>query len=491
MSTNTSFRFDAVIVGSGAGGCAAAYRLGSAGLRVAIVEKGRELPRDSSTLDFDKVVHRAIFKSKELWRDRLGREFAPEEYFNVGGKTKWYGAALLRYGRHEFDAEPAHQCLGWPIGYDEMRPYYDEAESLLRTRVFEVEPDLAHIVGRLRRASLAWRTEGLPLGLASSILDHPIEARRFDGFASVAGLKADAETAFLSKLRGMPNVSLLTGATVVELIGDKRGPSRITGVRLDDGRTLQARAVLLAAGALHSPRLLAEYLGRSGVGDDLPCTGIVGRNLKLHLLTAVVAISASRKTDVIRKTTLLLNDALPHSSVQPLGFDGELIGTLVPKLAPRFLARQIGHRAYGFFLQTEDGSHLDNRVSAGVVPTLDYDSARLAPAAQEHRRLVTAFRRALGKAGMLTFSERIGLSGTAHACGTLVTGTDPRHSVVDASGRVHGLDSLYVVDGSILPRSSRVNPSLTIYSWSLRVARALAARLREQPADELREAVAS
>ena len=101
--------FDAVIVGSGAGGCAAAYRLANMGLRVAIVEKGKELPRDASTLDFDKVVHRGLFKSKELWRDGHGQQFAPEEFFNVGGKTKWYGAALLRYGRHEFEAE---RCRG-------------------------------------------------------------------------------------------------------------------------------------------------------------------------------------------------------------------------------------------------------------------------------------------------------------------------------------------------------------------------------------------
>jgi choline dehydrogenase-like flavoprotein len=295
---------------------------------------------------------------------------------------------------------------------------------------------------------------------------------------------------FLSRLRGSPNVSLFTGTAAVELAGEDGNPRRIVGVRLEDGRTLQARAVLLAAGALHSPRLLAEYLHRSGLGDELPAAATVGRNLKLHLLTAVVAISLSRQTDVLRKTTLLLNDALPHSSIQPLGFEGELIATLVPKLAPRFLAREIGHRAYGFFLQTEDGSHSDNRVVAGPVPTLDYDATRLGPAAQEHARLVSTFKRALARAGMLAFSQRIGLAGTAHACGTLVSGADARRSVVDASGRVHGMDALYVVDGSILPRSSRVNPSLTIYSWSLRVARALALRLSEARAGEPREAVA-
>jgi len=484
-------QFDAIIIGSGAGGSAAAYKLATAGLRVAVVEKGSELPRDSSTLDFDKVVHRGLFKSKEQWFDGRGRTFAPEEYFNVGGKTKWYGAALLRYGRHEFDADAAHQCLGWPIEYDELRPYYEEAESLLGIRTFDTEPDLSSILGRLRRASSAWRSEALPLGLAKSILENPLEASRFDGFASVAGLKADGESAFLSKLRGNSNLKLLTGVPAVELLGASGNPRRLVGVRLADGRVLQAKAVLLAAGALHSPRLLSQYFGVSGLAQQLPSAANVGRNLKLHLLTAVVAVSLTRKTDVIRKTTLLLNDALPHSSIQPLGFDGELIATLVPKVAPRLIARLIGQRAYGFFLQTEDGSHADNRVSAGAVPTMDYDASRLEPAVQQHDRLVTTFKRAVGRAGLLAFSERIGLAGTAHACGTLVTGRDPQRSVVDANGRVHGMDALYVVDGSILPRSSRVNPSLTIYSWSLRVARALALRLHETPADERKEVVVS
>lgn len=491
MNATSSSIFDVVIVGSGAGGCAAAYRLGMAGLRIAIVEKGAVLPSDASTLDFDKVVHRGIFKSKELWIDGRGRQFAPEECFNVGGKTKWYGAALLRYGRHEFDAEPAHQCAGWPIGYDDLAPYYEEAEAALGVRSFATEPDLVRIVERLRRGSPNWRAEPLPLGLASSIIEHPLEASRFDGFASVAGLKSDGETTFLSRLRGMPNVSLLTGAEVVDLLGEQGSPRRIAGVRLADRRILRAGVVLLAAGALHSPRLLSRYLQSSGLDEVLPSAAMVGRNLKLHLLTAVVAISPSRKTDLIRKTTLLLNDALPHSSIQPLGFDGELIATLVPKLAPRFFARQVGLRAYGFFLQTEDGSHPDNRVIAGARPTLDYDAARLAPASEEHRKLFNSFRRALGSAGMLAFSERIGLAGTAHACGTLVAGSNPLQSVVDAHGRVHGMDSLYVVDGSVLPRSSRVNPSLTIYSWSLRVARELSLQLREQLANATREVVAS
>jgi choline dehydrogenase-like flavoprotein len=467
--------YDAIVVGSGAGGAAAAYRLTQAGLNVALVEKGMELPRDGSTLDFNQVVHAGVFKSREPWLDRDGRRFSPEEYFNVGGKTRWYGAALLRYGRHEFLADPDNQCPAWPIGHDDLAGYYAQAEQLLGVRHFECEPDLRIITSRLARRAPRWQAEPIPLGLSSDILNSPLEARHFDGFASVAGLKGDAESAFLNQVRAAPNLALLTGTAVVDLLPHGENRTRISGVRLADGRVLHARAVFLAAGALHSPRILQRYIDEQGLAARLPAARHVGRNLKMHLLTAMVAISLGRKTDLLRKTTIFLNDDLPHSSVQPLGFDGELISTLIPSVIPRLIARPFGERAYGFFLQTEDGAHVANCVrpaheSTQGLPQLDYDPRRTPAALREHKRLVRSFRNALFRTGMIAFSQRIGAAGTAHVSGTLTAGRDTSDSVVDARGRVHGLDSLYVVDGSILPRSSRVNPSLTIYAWSLRVA---------------------
>jgi len=47
--------------------------------------------------------------------------------------------------------------------------------------------------------------------------------------------------------------------------------------------------------------------------------------------------------------------------------------------------------------------------------------------------------------------------------------------VVDPHGKVRGLEGLYVCDGSVLPRTSRVNPALTIYAWGLRLGDRLAA----------------
>lgn len=494
MTHSDQSQYDAIIVGSGAGGSAAAYQLARAGLRVALLEKGRDLPRDGSTLDVKQVVHDGRFKSQEPWLDGHGNRFSPEEYFNVGGKTKWYGAALLRYGRNEFAADKEHQCLAWPLAYDDLAPYYDQAEKLLGVRCLQCEPDLQRILERLANRDPMWRAESLPLGLSPQILNYPNEARHFDGFASKKNLKGDGESAFLRPVRSMPNLSLITGAEVTGLLSAADDVTHIKGVRLTDSTVLYGRAVMLAAGALHSPRLLQRHIEEQRLTNRLPCYANVGRNLKMHLLTAMVAISASRQTDVIRKTTLLLDDSLPHSSVQPLGFDGGLISTLIPKFVPRFLARQIGERAYGFFLQTEDGAHADNRVIAAGdtsqgMPVLDYNAARTPAALREHQRLVSRFRGALARISMMAFSERIGLAGTAHVSGTLMTGNDPSTSVVDAQGQVHGLKSLYVVDGSILPRSSRVNPSLTIYAWSLRVAAELAQRLTANTSTESREPV--
>ena len=143
------FPYDAIIIGSSAGGSAAAYQLARVGRRVLLLEKGPELPRDGSTLDVDKVIRQGLFKSREHWLDQDGATFTPEEYFNLGGKTKWYGAALVRFEPHEFEADSAHQCLPWPIRYQDLAPYYDQAEALLGVHRFEPESDLSAIVGKL------------------------------------------------------------------------------------------------------------------------------------------------------------------------------------------------------------------------------------------------------------------------------------------------------------------------------------------------------
>ncbi|MGR9053442.1 MAG: FAD-dependent oxidoreductase [Gammaproteobacteria bacterium] len=465
--------YDYIVIGSGAGGSAAAYRLAKAGKNVLLLEKGKALPRDGSTLDCDKVIGQGLFKNKEPWLDRRGSRLLPEEYFNVGGKTKWYGAALLRFAAHEFQAEPDFQCPGWPLGYDDIAPYYREAERLLGVRHFPIEPNLAELRDRIQQSDNGWYSAPLPLALHEDIVQQPHEAAHFDGFASVLGLKADGQS-LLDRLGPNNGLRLLSGQPVRTLFGDSTKPQRILGVELENGDRFTAKQVLLAAGALHSPRILQGYLQTSGMAAALPSADLIGRYFKRHLLTAMLAFSKGRKTDVLRKTTAWFHEDFAHSSVQPLGFGSDVLASLIPSLIPRQVAKYCCDRAYGFFLQTEDGSRAENRVVAATgskgLPMLDYDSARLPAAQQEHEAMVQSFRRTLREAGCFSLVKPIPLAGTAHACGTLIAGDDPAHSVVDLYGKVHGFANLSVVDGSVLPRSSRVNPALTIYAWALRSA---------------------
>lgn len=475
--------YDVIVIGSGAGGCAAAYRLVKAGKKVLLVEKGKALPSDGSTLDFRKVIESGVFKSKEPWLDRNDRRFVPEEYFNLGGKTKWYGAALLRFDRSEFEPQTGFKCLGWPLSYRDLEPYYAEAEALLGVRCFDVEPDLKNLLDRINRQESGWRSRPLPLALNPAILDEALEVSHFDGFASCRGLKADGEHVFLKQIQGAGNFELITGQVVARLIADPSDPLRIAGVELEDGRHCRAGGVVLAAGALHSPRLLQDYLEFHGLAARLPCAKSVGRYFKRHLLTAMMALSPGKKSDRLRKTVLWLNDEFPHGSIQPLGFGEDVLSALIPGFLPRRMARPLAARAYGFFLQTEDGSDADNRIYAAGSngearwPKLDYDPERFPELMLEHERMIRSFRRTLRRAGCLSFIQSVPLAGTAHACGTLLAGEDPVRSVVDRNGKVHGLNNLYVADGSILPRSSRVNPALTIYAWALRTADHIAERI--------------
>src|SRR5262245_47453874 len=121
--------YNIIIIGTGAGGGTLAYKLGPSGKRILVLERGDYVPREKDNWDPHAVNVEAKYMTKEIWRDRSGNELHPHTNYCVGGNTKFYGAALFRLRKQDFEEIKHHGGISptWPISYDELEPYYTAA----------------------------------------------------------------------------------------------------------------------------------------------------------------------------------------------------------------------------------------------------------------------------------------------------------------------------------------------------------------------------
>src|SRR5437763_14823324 len=125
-------RYDVIIIGSGAGGGALADTLAPSGKRILLLERGNYLYREIENWNPDEVFVEGRYISPDTWYDADGKAFQPQIHYFVGGATKLYGAALYRLRPEDFGQLQHHDGVSpaWPIGYDEIEPYYSQAEHL-------------------------------------------------------------------------------------------------------------------------------------------------------------------------------------------------------------------------------------------------------------------------------------------------------------------------------------------------------------------------
>jgi choline dehydrogenase-like flavoprotein len=102
----------------------------------------------------------------------------------------------------------------------------------------------------------------------------------------------------------------------------------------------------------------------------------------------------------------------------------------------------------------------------------DYDRQRGLELTRRMKSILRGAGAIAAMGGMLPSQEHV-----AHQCGTLRFGDDPRQAVTDRNCRVFGTSNLFVADGSVLPTSLGVGPSLTIIANALRVARIVASEV--------------
>ena len=541
--------YDAVVVGSGAGGGVAAWALAQSGRSVLLVERGdypdtgylaRDHLRNART--DSGLDHRTLRSSAEnprtlllgtatdpivvpAWDPRYGSNAD-----TFGGGTRVYGAQAWRFMPEDFAMAstygvPEGSALAdWPLDYDEMEPFYTQAEyeigvcgsaephagSTRRSRPYPMAPMALTMPARRLLAGarvIGLTTAQVPLAINSTPYDGRAacaRCRQCAGFACPVEAKNGSDNTVLARAAATGNLSVLLATRAERIVSDTTG--RVTGVSLvgDIGgsrwrRTVVAEDVVVAAGAIESARLLLASGNErepNGLGNN---HDQVGRHLQSHLYGGAIGIFADTVNDLVGPGPSISTHDFRHGNDGLIG-GGMIANEFVPTpigtfgylrqaglIGPHGLAAKQGMRHLLPRMQRVVGpvhevTSADNRVRLDptVTDSLGIPVARLSGQLHPNDLAVQQllgeraadWLRASGATTVIAYGsypENVVLSNGQHQAGTCRMGTDPATSVTDPAGRVWGHPNLRVIDGSLLVTNGGVNPVLTIFANAYRI----------------------
>ena len=486
---------DFVIVGTGMGGATLAHALAPTGARIVVLERGSQIPNTAEARDLRAIFQRGHYRSGEQWYDAAGAGFAPGNFYNVGGNSKFYGAVMYRYRAEDFAARahPEGETQSWPFNYAELEPWYGRAETLYGVRgatgadptepprstpfphaPVPHEPQIEDAAERLRRQGL--NPGPLPLSVDLDMwLGHG--QTPWDGVPNARNGKIDAEDALAEALKH-PNVTLVTEARVthIEVDGAGRDVAGIHYRHEGEDKVIRAATYVLAAGAVQSAAILLRSDRRAGPGGVANGSGVVGRYFMNHNTTAMIAIDPRKAWKTVYSKTLGLNDfylsdqrtGMPLGNVQLLGkVSAPVLKAQLSIPVPEPLLAPLAARALDWYLMSEDLPSEDSQVRVdGDRIVLDWQPTNL----RAHAVLVRRMREVFKAAGYpIVLTKPFGNKAPSHQCGTIRMGDDAATSALDPWCRSHDHPNLLVVDAGFLPSSAAVNPSLTIAAQALRI----------------------
>jgi choline dehydrogenase-like flavoprotein len=529
----------AVIVGAGAGGGVVAKELASGGLSVVLLERG-------------KWYSAADCRKDDLHNQRtavLGNGFGPDDdgnprvlvdergehvvdpsdpgYSNnaacVGGGTFSYGAMAWRFMEQDFRMRSTYGAVegstldDWPIGYNDLEPYYEKAEWEMGVS----GDDTGNIFKAPRKKPLpmpplAPNKEYQVLHPAAQRLGlHPFDVpmlrntvpyngrrscmrcRWCVGFACEVDARTGTHNTVIPTALATGNCELRTGCMTKEILLDERGRARGVTYIDADGRYREQTAdlVIVCGGAIESARLLLNTRHRvypAGLGNRYDW---VGRNLQSHSYTGAVGLFDFDTYDDLGPGASIAISDYNHGNPGLAG-GGMLANEFIRLpyqfmgLVPPWIARwgpehkDFVRTAYKHTIvimgPVQEMPLFDSRVQVDpkVKDRWGIPVARLSGRKHPHTIEIARFLAGkaqawLTEAGATNTWRRIpgqGLSGGQHQAGTCRMGNDPKTSVVDRDCRIHDVDNVYVIDASNHVTNGGFNPALTILANAYRAS---------------------
>ena len=502
-----------VIVGSGAGGGTLANELARKGIDVVVLEAGPRFKLADFRNDERAAFDMFTWKDKRIvtGESRLARaypEFPTWICKTVGGSTVHWAGQSLRFRAHEFEPRTTYgaidgaSLIDWPLGLDEMAPFYARAE------------DKMGVSGRGGRAALPGNNNYKVFALGAKRMGYrdygvshmainsaPYEGRNacdqigfcMQGCAS--GAKWSTLYTEIPKAEATGRCEIRPRSMVLQILHDPRG--RVSGVLYADGEDGQhvqkARAVCLAGNAIETPRLLLNSAGRAFPDGLANSSGEVGKNYVRNAQGYVYGLF-ERPVHMHRGVVAagIVRDESHHDPSR--GFAAGLIMTtcgvglgnyaagLDSRAWGRAYAATLEHyeRTAGIWVAGEDMPMAKNGVTLhptardrfGLpVPVVNID---------EHPNDLAMINYALKKATNLLAAA--GARRTietppvpaSHNLGTCRMSASADTGVVDRRGQSHDIANLFISDGSQFASSFVGNPTLTIVALAIRQAEHIA-----------------
>jgi choline dehydrogenase-like flavoprotein len=501
--------WDVAIIGAGMGGGFTARALSDAGRDVLLIDYGNEdiSSPGSTTLSDDQETRLSESKWPTMSTfevDGVINRCYPTLGVGVGGSTNLYAAALQRFDSRDIDSGSAspHSPGRWPISYDDLLPYYEVAERMLHV-CGTPDPLGSHAVNNI--------AEPPPLGPCDADFLQFFQEKGMHPYRLHVGIRyrpgcdeclgrlcykncrADVRSV-LAESQNKPTI--MARSEVLRLEATSNRVTRAIVRQGDKQITIEAKVFVLAAGAIHTPKLLLQSSNDHWPNGLANRSGLVGCNLMFHATqtfalwpSKTLAATGPRKS--IAFTDFYEVDGKRYGSVQSTGFElgyGEflmhlyglfdhhgatrMIRIIRPLLRiPALLTVKILGRGTIFVCLIEDMPYPENRV---MLDENEADGVRVTyKIKDELRDRVTLFRQLLTKRlkgrRMVFLSQDVELN-YGHPCGTCVMSNDPCTGVVNPDCRAHDIANLFITDASFMPTSAATNPSLTIAANALRVS---------------------
>ncbi|WP_111977581.1 GMC oxidoreductase [Algibacillus agarilyticus] len=554
-------KFDVIVVGSGITGGWAAKEFCEKGFKTLVVERGRNLEHPSSEYTdmqapwnienrnkvsevYDEEGRYAAVSGYGYFKNATKQFFADDKEFpysypkerpfkwvrgyQLGGRSITWGRQSLRWGKKDFEANAKDgHGVPWPIGYDDLAPWYDYVESfvgvsankdglaVLPDGVFQKPWELSAaeqvISDNLKKV---FTDRHLVVGRAANITEPTEEqqalgrgqcqARSYCKRGCTFGAYFSSLSATLPAAKRTGNLTIVTDSIVTRVDYDE-ATGKAKGVTIIDAKTkekreYQARVVFLCASALGSVQILLNSKSKSFPNGIANSSGAVGHYIMDHFTGVLANAEVPGLDDKFAYGRRPIATYIPNyrhdktddaDFVRGFGYQATAqhrtdTGTAAKRegigAAVKDLSKQPGPWRFRTLMYGEMLPYFDNYASLHPtkkdkwgIPLLHID-AQIRDNERKMIKQASIDIQAILKAGGCTDiklnetpeNEHIKIGDRIHEMGGACMGEDPKVSVLNKWAQAHDVPNLFVTDGACMSSCATQNPSLTYMAITVR-----------------------